>query len=140
MPADGLVGPRHVRERERAGRRDRAAVEHDRRIGGQLHPRFEHLPDRDLRRPVQHHAESALLGLVLHDQDDGPAEVGIPEHRSGDEQAARLGFRWHFVHVLIIGRDSRRPYPYRSGSWVATSATAAATDDVTSGWKTEGMM
>jgi len=114
MPAHRLVGARHVGEGERAVRRDRAAGEHHGRVGGQLGPRLEHLADRDLGRPVQHHAEGALLGLVLDDQDDGAAEVGIAEHRGGDEQTAGQGFRCHFVHIsiIILRFGSRRaPWP-----------------------------
>src|ERR1019366_3574005 len=85
-PAERLTRAAHEGKRECAVRRYRAAPEHHRRSGHQLLPRLEHLADRNMCGPVQHHAESSLLILVLDDQDDGPAEVWITEQRRSREQ------------------------------------------------------
>ena len=67
---------------------DRAADEHRRRPRRQRRPGRQHVAQRDLARPVEHHAEAAALP-VLDEVDDGAAEVRVEQSRRRHEEHAR---------------------------------------------------
>ena len=97
-------------------------------------------PRDHLGRPVQHHAERALLGFMLDHQHHRAPEVRVAEQRRGNEQLTCPG-GIHHVTILMqepAPRMSQEPVPCLLPP--ASARTAAATSGATSAWKTEGMM
>ena len=66
---------------------DRAADEHHRRLCGQPVPFRQRIEHRNIRGPVQHQTEGAVV-TVLEQQDDRAIEVGVADDRSGHQQPA----------------------------------------------------
>src|SRR5262249_6224713 len=122
-PSDRLALASRQRERQRAVRRYRTALEEHRRAGYQVCPRLEHLPDRNLAWPVEHDPESSFFCVVLNDQDYGAPEVNITKHRGGREQLTRAGFLLHASMMLHLaarlpgGRAQLRTAGWKAWTW-----------------------
>lgn len=82
----------HPGEAPAAALLDRSTDVEHRRRRGDVSPLREGPGDVEIRGPVQHQAQRPLGGVLDH-EDDGALEVGVSEHRFGDEQSA--GGRGH---------------------------------------------